>query len=127
MCQYKKEACFLKFLQIHVHTHIGHTEQASYSQQLLLEMHIKTFSLPCYHNLSFLSVHKNLFSACEHNITYLSKSMTECFYHITYTFQSESTHYSFLNVKELLARNSLSGSNRIPTNVVVSLSRVVVT
>ena len=53
--------------------------------------------------------------------------MTECFYHVTHAFQSESTLYSCLNVKELFARNSLSGSNRIPTHVVVSVSRVVVT
>ena len=30
-------------------------------------------------------------------------SFTVCSYHITYTFQSESTLYSYLNVKELLA------------------------
>ena len=30
---------------------------------------------------------------------------TVCYYHVTYTFQSESTLYSCLNVKELLARN----------------------
>ena len=28
-----------------------------------------------------------------------------CFYHVTYSFQSESTLYSCLNVKELLARS----------------------
>ena len=28
-----------------------------------------------------------------------------CFYHVTYVFQSESTLYSCLNVKELLARS----------------------
>ena len=28
-----------------------------------------------------------------------------CYYHVTYAFQSESTHYSCLNVKELIARN----------------------
>ena len=32
-------------------------------------------------------------------------SMTVCFYHVTYAFQSESTLYSCLNVKELLARS----------------------
>ena len=31
--------------------------------------------------------------------------MTVCFYHVTYAFQSESTLYSCLNVKELLARS----------------------
>ena len=30
---------------------------------------------------------------------------TVCSYHATYAFQSESTLYSYLNVKELLARN----------------------
>ena len=33
------------------------------------------------------------------------KKMTVCFYHVTYAFQSESTLYSCLNVKELLARS----------------------
>ena len=31
--------------------------------------------------------------------------ITVCFYHVTYAFQSESTLYSCLNVKELLARS----------------------
>ena len=30
--------------------------------------------------------------------------MTVCYYHITYTFQSESTLHSCLNVKEFLAQ-----------------------
>ena len=34
-----------------------------------------------------------------------AKYMTVCFYHVTYAFQSESTLYSCLNVKELLARS----------------------
>ena len=42
--------------------------------------------------------------------------LTVCYYHDTYGFPSESTVYSFLNVKELLAQNrcniwSLSDSN----------------
>ena len=32
-------------------------------------------------------------------------TLTVCFYHVTYAFQSESTLYSCLNVKELLARS----------------------
>ena len=32
--------------------------------------------------------------------------LTVCFYHVTYAFQSESTLYSCLNVKELLARRT---------------------
>ena len=31
--------------------------------------------------------------------------LTVCSYHVTYAFQSESTLYSCLNVKELLARS----------------------
>ena len=47
--------------------------------------------------------------------------MTVCCYHVTYVFQSESTLYICLNIKEPLARNrcniwSLSDSNRTPTN-----------
>ena len=33
----------------------------------------------------------------------LTDCMTTDFCHVTYVFQSESTHYSCLNVKELLA------------------------
>ena len=32
--------------------------------------------------------------------------LTVCCYHVTYAFQSESTLYSCLNVKKLLARNT---------------------
>ena len=47
--------------------------------------------------------------------------MTACSYHVTYAFQSESTLYNCLNVKELLARNrreiwSLKDCNRIRTH-----------
>ena len=47
--------------------------------------------------------------------------ITACYYHVTYAFQSESTVYSCLNIKELLAQNrrgisSLSDSNRIRTH-----------
>ena len=31
--------------------------------------------------------------------------LTVCSYHVTYAFQSESTLYNWLNVKEILARN----------------------
>ena len=48
----------------------------------------------------------------------LDTLLTLCYYHVTYLFQSESTLYSCLNVKELPAWNkhdiwSLSGSNVI--------------
>ena len=33
--------------------------------------------------------------------------VTVCYYHVTYAFQSKSTLYSCLTVKELLARNRL--------------------
>ena len=44
-----------------------------------------------------------------------------CYYHVTYAFQSETTLYTYLNVKELLVRNrrdvwSLSDSNGIRTH-----------
>ena len=47
--------------------------------------------------------------------------LTVCYYHVTYAFQSKSTLYSCLNVKELLARNRrdiwiLSDSNGIQTH-----------
>ena len=47
--------------------------------------------------------------------------MTACYYHVTSAFQSESTLYSCLNVKELLAGNrrdiwSLSDNNGIQTH-----------
>ena len=35
----------------------------------------------------------------------IALNLTVCYYHVTYAFQSESTLYSCLNVKELLARN----------------------
>ena len=35
----------------------------------------------------------------------INVSCIVCYYHVTYAFQSESTLYSCLNVKELLARN----------------------
>ena len=34
-----------------------------------------------------------------------SYNLIVCFYHVTYEFESESTLYSCLNVKELLARS----------------------
>ena len=37
--------------------------------------------------------------------TYKEVLLTVCFCHVTYAFQSESTLYSCLNVKELLAQN----------------------
>ena len=37
--------------------------------------------------------------------SYWLETMTVCCYHVTYAFQSESTSYSYLNVKELLTRN----------------------
>ena len=47
--------------------------------------------------------------------------LTVCYYYVTYAYQSESTLYSCLNVKELFARNrcniwSLSDSNGIGTH-----------
>ena len=40
------------------------------------------------------------------DVAYISNiNLTVCFCHVTYAFQSESTLYSCLNVKELLARS----------------------
>ena len=36
---------------------------------------------------------------------FVTSNMTVCFYHVTYEFEIESTLYSCLNVKELLARS----------------------
>ena len=49
------------------------------------------------------------------------RKLTVCYYHVTYAFQSESTLYSSLNVKELLDQSrpniwSLCDSNRIQTH-----------
>ena len=52
--------------------------------------------LPC-----FLINNKHIFEGNQ----YYSKLMTVCSCHVTYAFQSESTLYSCLNVKELLARS----------------------
>ena len=42
---------------------------------------------------------------CDCNRTRSHNHLTVCSYHVTYTFQSESTLYICLNVKELLAQN----------------------
>ena len=63
-------------------------------------------------------------SAAESWCGYLHQTnifVTVCSYRVTYAFQSESTFYSCLNVKELLAQNrrkiwSLSDCNWIRTN-----------
>ena len=52
---------------------------------------------------------------------------TVCSYHVTYAFQSESTLYSCLNVKELLARNrhkiwSLSGFESRCSHLIFSVA-----
>ena len=60
---------------------------------------------------------------CENRLHYFKHNirLAVCYYHVTYyTFQNESTLYSCLNVKELLARNrrdiwSLSDCNGIRT------------
>ena len=55
--------------------------------------------------------------------------MIVCSYHITYAFQSESTFYSWLNVKELLAQNmckiwSLSDCNGTRTHNLLVRKRI---
>ena len=56
-----------------------------------------------------------------------NSKLTVCSYHVTYAFQSESTLYCCLNVKELLARSRreiliLSDCNWTRTQVVYELS-----
>ena len=55
--------------------------------------------------------------------------MILCYYHVTYAFWSESTSYSCLNLKELLARNrrdiwSLSDCNGIRTHNLLFRKRI---
>ena len=53
----------------------------------------------------FVSQGSGLFDSLGLNTPQNRIKMTVCFYHVTYAFQSESTLYSCLNVKELLARS----------------------
>ena len=55
------------------------------------------------------------------NISNITVWLTVCYYHVTYAFQSKSTLYGCLNVKEFLAQNRrdiwrLSDSNVIRTH-----------
>ena len=66
---------------------------------------------------------KFIFCSClgQEYILDVSEILTVCDYYVTYAFQSESTLYSCLNVKEPPSRNrrdiwSLSDSNRIRTH-----------
>ena len=48
---------------------------------------------------------KGYFNLDDNTSGILDMILTDCFYHVTYEFESESTLYSCLNVKELLARS----------------------
>ena len=50
-------------------------------------------------------VNKYFLDQCFNEIIFKLENWTVCSYHVTYAFQSESTLYSCLNVKELLARS----------------------
>ena len=52
---------------------------------------------------SFVSFDQFLMRA-HFKLVWAFPTLTVCFYHVTYAFQSESTLYSCLNVKELLAQ-----------------------
>ena len=57
---------------------------------------------------SFISTKKDGLANCVCSISYFLRSnyhLTVCYCHVTYAFQSESTLYNCLNVKELLARS----------------------
>ena len=77
MCQYKKEACSLKFLQIYVHTHISHTEWASYLQQLFLEMYIKGILFAMLPQ-PFLSICAQKLFQCLQTQNYLFIKVNDC-------------------------------------------------
>ena len=65
---------------------IWHTEKFKSLQLGIKKLGIKRFKV----------LHAN-------QVEVLYQVMTLCYYHVTYTFESESTLCSFLNVKELLA------------------------
>ena len=64
---------------------------------------------------------ESLWKIFKYEIIWITLRITLCSYHATYAFQSESTLYNCLNVKELLARNrrenwSLSDCNGTRTH-----------
>ena len=65
---------------------------------------IKLHKFMC-HNIQ--TEDKKVFHSSKVNIQFFCyiDVLTVCYYHVTYAFQSESTLYSCLNVKELLARS----------------------
>ena len=66
-----------------------------------------TFVLPVFHMYSYilLPVSHIALAIMFQGIPQDIQLLTVCFYHVTYAFQSESTLYSCLNVKENFARN----------------------
>ena len=61
-----------------------------------------------YHPISLLSNIEKMFEKlmCKRSCTFRKGIVRSAYcYHVTYAFQSESTLYICLNVKELLARN----------------------
>ena len=61
------------------------------------------FVLKTTHNTNKSDLEKKISDADKKNPD--TSDLTVCSYHVTYAFQSESTLYSCLNFKELLARN----------------------
>ena len=69
--------------------------------------HIKEYNTYIEDTKDIDSICSYLMNICTEKYFNLTQDeySTVCSYHVTYAFQSESTLYSCLNVKELLARN----------------------
>ena len=80
------------------------------------KLDVPVVTLSTEENTKFLQQLKSSFKRVINCNKYLSKPellaqnpnlnhLIVCFYHVTFEFESESTLYSYLNVKELLARS----------------------
>ena len=86
-------------------THISHKEFVTLNWLPVTEKYSE-----CIKSIVFKYVNdqcpnylNEFFQIAVENIIQTRGSLTVCSFHVTYTFQSESTLYSFLNVKQLLA------------------------
>ena len=73
---------------------------SSYKNIVLFFSLVRTAFLPSYKNVALI------FSLVRTAFCQTIKILIVCFYHFTYEFESESTLYGCLNVKELLSRSS---------------------
>ena len=72
-----------------------------------LKLTLEIYTAPNNLNSLFMNEIFNCSQCITNNHTLLKPvvELTVCYYHVTYAFQSESTAYSCLNVKELFAQN----------------------